>query len=75
MKLKVEGSGLKIGVDNSITDSMQSGEWGMRFIFTNDDHTGRFETILPISAIRPLIGQLEKTLEEMEWLLEKNKNV
>ena len=68
MKVKVEASGLTIGVDNSITDALKSGEWGVRLTFCNDDNDGRFEVVFNSKEVPSLITELEKALESIKKL-------
>lgn len=68
MKINLELSGLKIGVDNSITEAIHSKEWGVRLTFVDDNNTSRFETVINTKHIPSLIEKLQEVLIESEKL-------
>ena len=74
MKVNVEISGLTIGLDNSITDCMKSGKWGVRLVFCNDNNDGRCEIVLKNEEIPSLILQLENALNEIKKVKDKYDN-
>lgn len=62
MKIKVEASGLKIGVDNSVTDAIRTGNWGIRLRFENNQNDGIFEACLTEDEAKSLISELQLSL-------------
>jgi len=73
MKVSSELSPMTIGVDNSITKAMQTGEWGVRLAFVNDNNDSRFEAVLSIEEIQSLIVKLQKSLNAYELCNKEQK--
>ena len=66
MNINVEVSGLKIGIDNTITDAIKTGNWGTRITFLNNDYTGRFEVCLTEEETSSLILKLNQSLQAID---------
>ncbi len=68
MKISVEASGLKIGVDNAITEAITTGNWGVRLTFTNDKNDGRSEHVISTQECESLIFKIENVLSSIREL-------
>lgn len=68
MKINVEGSGLAIGVDNSLTESIKTGSWGVRLGIKSDDNKQKFEFVLTLDECESLINDINKALIEIDKL-------
>lgn len=66
MQIKTELSGTTIGLDNSITESIETGRFGIRIIALDCDHKSRFEAILSMDETHELICNLQKSLNAFE---------
>ena len=64
MKIKVEGSGLKIGVDNSLTEAIISGKWGIVLTFHDDNYENKF--ILNIDESKFLAEKINNAIISTE---------
>lgn len=73
MKVRVDGSGLKIGVDNALTEALLTGKWGVSLLFTNDNNDGRFEFVLSIDEASDLVAKLTETINSIEQIKTKMK--
>ena len=66
MRFTTEPSGLKIGVDGSIMEAFESGYFGVRMNFENDDKTSRYNVVLTVEETLELIKSLKVTLENID---------
>lgn len=74
MRFKVEASGLKIGKNNSITESIKTGEWGVRLTFTNNESDARFEVCLKREEAVLLMKDIELSLDSINECMQHRKD-
>lgn len=66
MKVRVEVSPMKIGVDEVLLEAFRTGNWGARLGFLNEENDCRFETVLTLNQIKQLIGELQVVQDGVE---------
>ena len=75
MKIRVECSPLKLGVDNALLASMRTNQWGLRLSCINEENTSRFEFVLDKVEAKDLILKIQKSLDAMDSITEMNKDL
>lgn len=66
MKTKVELSPMTIGVDNAVTEAMQTGVWGVRLSITNDENNSRYDFVLTQEEAHSLALKIQGSLNAMD---------
>jgi hypothetical protein len=66
MIFKSEASAMQIGVENSITKAITTGEWGVRLSFRDDNYSSIYEVVLSEQDSQILISQMQKSLASID---------
>jgi hypothetical protein len=66
MIFKSEASAMQIGVENSITKAVVTGEWGVRLSFRDDNYSSIYEVVLSEQDSQILISQMQKSLASID---------
>lgn len=66
MKVRCEASGLKIGVDNSVTEALVDGNWGVRITFSGLELNNRYEVVLDSEEAISLVDKIQASMKAIQ---------
>ncbi len=66
MKINVQPSGLKIGVNNAVTDALLNNKWGIELEFTNEEQDSRYRVVLSMDMAEKLLDQMISSINAID---------
>jgi hypothetical protein len=64
MEVKVEAYGTQLGKDNTITEALIDGKWGVRFSFQSG-HESRYDVVLTVEDAKALVEKIQASIESI----------